>query len=482
MPPDTTIMNRNWWPNYNHNAMEPEDHDEVDHSHVHGQPFWHAGPPLPGQEDLHGTDSDPRMSPFNTTQQLHLGTTAGAAQDPSHSRFPSLESSPFNMEDLANDPITKEQPAQDMKIKEEDDDDDEDDRKPAARDTSNVKQEGGESTRHAARQRHQGRRHSLSEDPLSATRELFNNSKEDARMLPYDVDSIHLPPLDHTTMPYPGHFHHHHARAPNMGSAYHQGTPPGPAAASATLGQQQQHAAVPAQMPYPAYFHHHSQFHHPHVHTNYRFGFGHTATGSSAFAYQGIGVDSSLNATPMTSDVTDVGVTDPKTDQSPPSSSEESKTKKRKGKDQKKKKKAATSRKSSRAAKAPRRGGSQYSQNDAALAAVAASYARAASSASTRSGERTSQIRSSPTMTEEAAAKTPRAKSALQTWYTRLGDLVAYKEEHGYVFLLAFVNSCGVDFPPPISTKVIALTRNAVFVLPYTQALQRAAKIRSQSR
>jgi hypothetical protein len=50
---------------------------------------------------------------------------------------------------------------------------------------------------------------------------------------------------------------------------------------------------------------------------------------------------------------------------------------------------------------------------------------------STRSGERTSQFRHSPTDEEISEAKTPRARAALLNWYARLADLIEYKAQHG---------------------------------------------------
>ena len=49
----------------------------------------------------------------------------------------------------------------------------------------------------------------------------------------------------------------------------------------------------------------------------------------------------------------------------------------------------------------------------------------------TRSGESTSQLRCSPTAQELYEAKTPRAREALDTWYSRLQELIKYKIQHG---------------------------------------------------
>jgi hypothetical protein len=59
------------------------------------------------------------------------------------------------------------------------------------------------------------------------------------------------------------------------------------------------------------------------------------------------------------------------------------------------------------------------------------SAASVGAGSSTRSGERTSQVRHSPTDDELREAKTPRAKMALTNWYRRLYDLIEYKNEHG---------------------------------------------------
>ena len=67
-----------------------------------------------------------------------------------------------------------------------------------------------------------------------------------------------------------------------------------------------------------------------------------------------------------------------------------------------------------------------------AATAAARSDAAASSSGMTRAGERTSQVRLSPTAEEVREARTPRAQTALRNWYARLGDLVEYRNRHGH--------------------------------------------------